>query len=455
MACVVRLRRDTTANWTAEDPVLASGEPGVDLDTGELKIGDGVTAWSALDSISGGGSSGVDEDAYWQVLAAGLDPAATHMVGNWPFTTDRDLWATGAWNLAIGGQLAERRLDLREPPALSDPGLAIPAGTTLGQNQSDGGAAMLLVTDPSAVSYADPRAKFFERVMRLPSLALELVEDSLVSDQTAYTKFVGGPSFYLGRPPMLDVANRAVRTLTRDIPEGASQTVRWQGYGHTQPAAASTMKLRLWLSREAGYSGDLDVQIEQHTSLAPNGTTFITTVTIPEANLPAAGAGPQPVDVDVTFTSQPDAYSAIHLMPQAGTGNCVDWHACYGKRAATQTNVAARYYDGAAWQVPSWGNDRVFALSIWRDGVDLDPDQGQLLTSGMCYNGAWINLYGHGQTNGLAVFHEISDADPFRHGNVIYRPHTPEFGDMMGLIRINTTLPARGQITYVELPSDW
>jgi len=41
-------RRDTAANWTAVNPVLLSGEWGLETDTRKLKIGDGVTAWNAL-----------------------------------------------------------------------------------------------------------------------------------------------------------------------------------------------------------------------------------------------------------------------------------------------------------------------------------------------------------------------------------------------------------------------
>ena len=48
-----QLRRGTTAQWADADPVLAAGEPGVDLDTGALRIGDGDTVWSALPDSSG------------------------------------------------------------------------------------------------------------------------------------------------------------------------------------------------------------------------------------------------------------------------------------------------------------------------------------------------------------------------------------------------------------------
>jgi hypothetical protein len=42
----IKLRRDLAATWTSVNSVLASGEPGFELDTGKLKIGDGTTAWS-------------------------------------------------------------------------------------------------------------------------------------------------------------------------------------------------------------------------------------------------------------------------------------------------------------------------------------------------------------------------------------------------------------------------
>lgn len=44
----LKLRRDTSARWTNTNPVLANGEPGFEVDTGRLKIGNGITAWNGL-----------------------------------------------------------------------------------------------------------------------------------------------------------------------------------------------------------------------------------------------------------------------------------------------------------------------------------------------------------------------------------------------------------------------
>ncbi|MDZ7905167.1 MAG: hypothetical protein U5N55_04890 [Cypionkella sp.] len=43
------IRRDTAANWTAKNSLLADGQLGYETNTGRIKIGNGVTAWTALD----------------------------------------------------------------------------------------------------------------------------------------------------------------------------------------------------------------------------------------------------------------------------------------------------------------------------------------------------------------------------------------------------------------------
>jgi hypothetical protein len=53
MATKIQLRRDTSANWDTINPVLSQGEPGLEVDTGKIKYGDGVTAWLSL-AYSGG-----------------------------------------------------------------------------------------------------------------------------------------------------------------------------------------------------------------------------------------------------------------------------------------------------------------------------------------------------------------------------------------------------------------
>jgi len=59
MASKIQLRRDNAANWTSTNPILAQGEPGLEIDTGKIKYGDGVNTWNNLSySIGSGGPTG-------------------------------------------------------------------------------------------------------------------------------------------------------------------------------------------------------------------------------------------------------------------------------------------------------------------------------------------------------------------------------------------------------------
>jgi hypothetical protein len=53
MTTRIKLRRDTAANWTTANPILAAGEPGLETDTGKIKYGDGATAWDDLPHAGG------------------------------------------------------------------------------------------------------------------------------------------------------------------------------------------------------------------------------------------------------------------------------------------------------------------------------------------------------------------------------------------------------------------
>lgn len=48
MANIIQVRRDTSSNWTSVNPVLASGEMGLETNTLKFKFGNGTTAWSGL-----------------------------------------------------------------------------------------------------------------------------------------------------------------------------------------------------------------------------------------------------------------------------------------------------------------------------------------------------------------------------------------------------------------------
>jgi hypothetical protein len=48
MATRFLVRRDRAVNWSTDNPVLAQGEMGLEIDTKNWKMGDGITPWNAL-----------------------------------------------------------------------------------------------------------------------------------------------------------------------------------------------------------------------------------------------------------------------------------------------------------------------------------------------------------------------------------------------------------------------
>jgi len=48
MALKIQLRRDISANWTANNPLLLNGEVGIETDTLKLKVGNGTQRWNNL-----------------------------------------------------------------------------------------------------------------------------------------------------------------------------------------------------------------------------------------------------------------------------------------------------------------------------------------------------------------------------------------------------------------------
>jgi hypothetical protein len=48
----IKLRRASAQEWSAVNPILVVGEPGVELDTFKMKIGNGVLAWNELPYLS-------------------------------------------------------------------------------------------------------------------------------------------------------------------------------------------------------------------------------------------------------------------------------------------------------------------------------------------------------------------------------------------------------------------
>lgn len=97
--------RGTAAQWAQKDPVLAAGEPGFEIDTGRLKMGNGISKWSLLPYLSKGdiGPQGVSN------IALDVDgvPYYAPGAGDSGVVTDSH-FATG---YQLPGSLAKQLLD--------------------------------------------------------------------------------------------------------------------------------------------------------------------------------------------------------------------------------------------------------------------------------------------------------------------------------------------------------
>lgn len=66
----MQLRRDTAANWTAANPVLAEGEIGFEINTNKMKIGNGIATWNELVYFNANEVQGIFD---------GGDPSSTYL----------------------------------------------------------------------------------------------------------------------------------------------------------------------------------------------------------------------------------------------------------------------------------------------------------------------------------------------------------------------------------------
>jgi hypothetical protein len=80
---IIRIRRDTLANWTSENPTLALGEISYDLTSKQIRVGDGSTAWLDLTPI---GNSTLADGDYGDIVVSSsgtvinLDSAITDLI---------------------------------------------------------------------------------------------------------------------------------------------------------------------------------------------------------------------------------------------------------------------------------------------------------------------------------------------------------------------------------------
>lgn len=72
MAIQMQLRRDSSAQWTSVNPILAQGEMGFEINSGKVKVGDGVHTWNTLPYLT----------SNLEVIAANLQSQINYIASN-------------------------------------------------------------------------------------------------------------------------------------------------------------------------------------------------------------------------------------------------------------------------------------------------------------------------------------------------------------------------------------
>lgn len=127
MADIIQWRRGTAAAWTSANPVLASGELGLETDTFLAKAGDGVTAWNSLsyNFVGPPGPQG-DPGSVWYT-GSGAPAGGLGIEGD--FYLDS---ANGDYYEKTGASTWTLQGNLQGPAGpKGDTGLGVPPGTTV------------------------------------------------------------------------------------------------------------------------------------------------------------------------------------------------------------------------------------------------------------------------------------------------------------------------------------
>jgi hypothetical protein len=64
MEFTFKFRRGSSTEWIDTNPLLADGEPGFELNTGKVKIGNGADRWNDLPYLAGEGSGEMELEAH-------------------------------------------------------------------------------------------------------------------------------------------------------------------------------------------------------------------------------------------------------------------------------------------------------------------------------------------------------------------------------------------------------
>lgn len=213
------LRNDTAATWVEKNPVLAKGEPGVEVDTGKFKLGDGVTSWVGL-RYAGVLVSASEQNGYIKI--DGVDTLVYRLpIGGASIGGVKTAAGTGKVSIAADGTMSVSNVASADKLSASRT-IAI-AGDATGSATFDGSAGTsitvaLVASGVKAGTYSKVTVDAKGRV----TAGSNLTTTDISGIGTAATKNVGTAA---GNIPILDSAGKLSDSVIPAIAISESHTV--------------------------------------------------------------------------------------------------------------------------------------------------------------------------------------------------------------------------------------
>jgi hypothetical protein len=310
MATKIQVRRDTLSNWTANNPVLSSGEIGFVTDNNRIKIGNGSSAFTAL--------SYLEADAYIDSVILGTDTTGDYVT---------QVSASGA-GISVTGSGESASV------VISNTGVTSLSGTE-SQISVSSSAGTPTISLPNAVVFpgtvtlnADPTQPLHAATKQyVDALAEGLTVHASVQAATTASVNLSSPSASVDGVALTDGMRVLVKNQTDDAENGiyvynssSAALVRASDYDTANEIAAGDF---VFVSGGTTYESTSWVQVNNVTTL---GTDPIIWEQFAGVGTSTAGPG---IDIDGTQISNTGVLSL------AGTANKVSVSASTGNVTLT------------------------------------------------------------------------------------------------------------------------
>lgn len=192
---LIQVRRDSSSEWSSINPILSSGEFGLNLDTGFIKIGDGFNNWNDLPYFISNGLLGLNSSTDGEIAI--FDGTTGQILKNSGVLIDSsgNISATNLSGINTGDTIATTGTILfgRGDGSGSGPIQEIILGTNLSMSGNTLNAAVGGGGDVTGASSSTDNA-----IVRFDSTSGKLIQDSLViiddSGNISATNFSGSSS---------------------------------------------------------------------------------------------------------------------------------------------------------------------------------------------------------------------------------------------------------------------